>query len=257
MQMKKISYILLMVASLGVAPSCTTHYRVSDITRTRLLIDQQYDGAIDQKVSDFMRPYQSEVDKEMSPVIGRAAMPLESFKPESPLSNLLPDVLVWAGSQYGEKPDFGIYNIGGIRASLAQGDITIGDIYDLAPFENKICFLTMSGEQVLQLLRQIVKTGGEGISSEVRMVADSQKQLKRATISGKEIVPTSSYRVATIDYLSHGNDGLLAFKDATDRRELKDAKDLTRELIMGYIRHQTAQGKAIESKIEGRYIIEE
>ena len=88
-----------------------------------------------------MSPYKGKVDELMSPVLGRTPTPLVSGRPESPLSNLLSDILVWSGKLYGEKPDFGVYNIGGIRASLAQGDITIGDVFDVAPFENKVCFL--------------------------------------------------------------------------------------------------------------------
>ena len=32
-----------------------------------------------------------------------------------------------------------MYNKGGIRADLTKGDVTYGDILDVAPFENKIC----------------------------------------------------------------------------------------------------------------------
>ena len=31
--------------------------------------------------------------------------------------------------------------MGGIRAALAKGKQTVGDVNDMAPFENKICFL--------------------------------------------------------------------------------------------------------------------
>lgn len=63
-------------------------------------------------------------------------------RPESELSNLLSDILVWGGSQFDEKPVFSVYNMGGIRSNLAKGKITVGDVNDILPFENKICFLT-------------------------------------------------------------------------------------------------------------------
>lgn len=123
------------------AASCSTHYEVSSVSRSRILIDSRYDKA-DEELETFMSPYRQKVDSVMSPVVGLAARPLESHQPESPLSNLLSDILVWAGKDFGETPDFAVYNVGGIRASLAKGEVTYGDILDVAPFENRLCFLT-------------------------------------------------------------------------------------------------------------------
>lgn len=237
--------------------SCTTHYTVSNISRTRLLVDKTYDRPIPAEVTQFMSPYTEKVDALMSPVLGTTPTPLVSERPESPLSNLLPDVLVWSGKFYDEKPDFGVYNIGGIRASLAKGDITIGDVYDVAPFENKVCFLTLSGDKVLELMGQIAYRGGEGVSREVRIVMTKDRKLRHATIGGKEIDPNASYRVATIDYLSHGNDRMTAFKSGTDVKMLTGDDALTRELIMKYIKERTAAGQLVESAVEGRIIVEE
>ena len=248
--------MMLMAAMLAVT-SCTTHYTVSQVERTRLLVDRSYDLPITDDVSNFMKPFKAKVDSLMSPVLGRAAHPLQAYRPESPLSNLMPDVLVWAGKQYGEKPDFGIYNIGGIRASLAQGDITIGDVFEVAPFENMICFITLSGEKVKELMGQICSRKGEGISREVQITATSDGKLVSATIGGKEIDPNAQYRIATIDYVSHGNDRLTAFKSGTDRRELKGEDDLARAILMKYIKEKTANGQEVDCQIEGRYKVEE
>ena len=248
---------MLLMAVLLAVTSCTTHYAVSSVERTRLLIDKKYDRPMSEEVSTFMRPYKAKVDSLMSPVLGRAAKPLQAYRPESPLSNLLPDVLVWAGKLYHEKPDFGVYNMGGIRASLAQGNITIGDVFEVAPFENKICFLTLSGKKVLELLGQICFRKGEGISHEVQITATSDGKLIHATIGGKEIDPQAQYRVATIDYVSHGNDRMTAFKDGTDRRELTGEDDLLRAVIMKYIKEKTANGQEVDCQIEGRYKVEE
>ena len=68
---------------------------------------------------------------------------MHADRPESDLSNLLADILVWAAKDYGESPVLGIYNMGGIRADLTKGDVTYGDVLDVAPFENKICFTTL------------------------------------------------------------------------------------------------------------------
>lgn len=254
--MRKQTIYWGIVAAMALS-SCTTHYTVSNITRTRILVDKTYDKPVPAEVAGWMQPYKEKVDELMSPVLGTTPTPLISERPESPLSNLLPDVLVWAGKWYGEKPDFGVYNIGGIRASLAQGDITIGDVFDVAPFENKVCFLTLSGEKVLELMGQIAYRGGEGVSREVRIVMTKDGKLRQATIGGKEIDPAASYRVATIDYLSEGNDRMTAFKSATDLRLLTTDDALTRELFMKYIKERTAAGEQVVSAVEGRITVEE
>ncbi len=238
--------------------SCSTHYEVSEVTRTRVLIDNTYDSALDVATTRFMQPYKQKVDSEMAPVVGQAATPLEPYRPESPLGNLLSDILVWAAPQYGEKVDFGLYNNGGMRASFAQGDITIGDVLDVAPFENYLCFVTLTGDKVEELLGQVAYRGGEGVSKEVRMVITTDNKLVSANINGQPVIPTKNYRVATLDYVSHGNDRMVAFKSSTDRHDIsKEEGGLARDVIMRYIKERTANGLPVESKIEGRITIKE
>ena len=126
--------------------SCRSHYQLSGVQRTRMLVDKRYDQQPDQQAAAYILPFKQHVDSVMNPVVGRTARYMERGIPEGLLSNLLPDILVWASPRYGEKPDFAVYNYGGIRAALPAGDVTLGDILDVAPFENKICFGTLSGK---------------------------------------------------------------------------------------------------------------
>lgn len=250
----KILAFLMLVALLS---ACATRYHVTGITRTRCLIDATYDQPVPQQVADFMQPYKQQVDQLFSPVIGETPKDLIVDRPESPLGNLLADIMMWAAKDYGEQPDFGVYNKGGIRASIAKGDITIGDVVDVAPFENRICFVTLSGEKVLELMGQIVYRGGEPVSREVKIFATKDNQLRNVTINGKEVDPKASYRVVTVDYVAHGNDRMAAFKDGTQKREFTGEEDLTRSIIIKYCKEMTRQGKVIDSEVEGRYIIVE
>ena len=72
----------------------------------------------------FLLPYKHQVDSLMSPVVGEVSEYMSARKPESTLSNLLADILLWGGKNYQESPDFAVYNMGGIRAAFAQGDVT-------------------------------------------------------------------------------------------------------------------------------------
>ena len=235
--------------------SCKQHYEVASIQRSRILVDARYDAQPDQKAADFLKPYKHQVDSVMGPIVGQSAKYMTAQRPEGTLSNLLADILVWAGKDYGEKPDFGIYNMGGVRADLPKGTVTYGDVLDVAPFENKISFITLKGDAVRELFAQIAATGGEGMSHAVRMVITKDGKLESATINGEPIDPQKDYRVTTIDYLLGGTDKMEAFKKGTNINAPKDASNNTRFVIMNYFREMAKQGKVVDSEIEGRIIV--
>ena len=253
--MKKQLLILSYIACAFVAFSCRSGYHVTDIQRSRILIDNTYDRQPDAQAAAFIKPYQHEVDSIMSPVMGTVANYMASHRPESELSNLLADILVWASKRYGEQSDMAVYNMGGIRAAFSKGKVTYGDIVDVAPFENKICFVTLSGEKLLLLFRQIAARGGEGVSHGVELAITKDKKLESARLHGKEIDPQASYRVATLDYLAQGNDGMGAFKSATNVVSPQEKSNNVRFIIMDYFREYASQGKAVEKKIEGRIVV--
>lgn len=236
--------------------ACTTHYKLTDVSRTRILVDRTYESPVDAKAMAFLAPYKEKVDSFMSPVVGNCAHDMSVSRPESTLSNLLPDVFIFMSKNYGERPQFAVYNMGGIRAGLSKGPVTFGDVLDVAPFDNKITFLTLTGEKVTELFQQIAKRGGEGVSEGVKLVISKDGNLISATLYGKEIDPKAEYRVATIDYLAEGNDGLTAFKSGTNIKSPADEKDNARNVIANFFREKRAKGQTVSSKVEGRITIQ-
>lgn len=252
---KLISSIFVSAALLCV--SCSSGYRIVGFERSRILIDSAYDRTEDKAAADFIRPYKQHVDSIMSPVVGHTSEYLYAEKPESNLSNLLADILVWCGKDYGESPDFAIYNIGGIRSAFAKGDVTYGDVLDVAPFENKICFVTLTGDKVMELFRQIAAVGGEGVSRGVELVITKDGRLKSALLGGKGVALDGKYRVATLDYVAQGNDNMSAFKGATAVKSPSDKDNNVRFIIMKYMKEKMTHGESVSSKIEGRIKIED
>ncbi len=238
-----------------VLTSCATHhYQVSEITHNRILIDERYDNVTDAKAEAFIAPYKIKVDSIMSPVVGRSAQYLFADRPESNLSNLLCDILVWAGGMYGEKPEFAIYNIGGMRAGISEGEVTYGNVLEVAPFENKICFFDMKGKDVKRLFEQIAFNRGEGVSHGINLVITKDGKLVSAKINGEDVDDAKEYRIASIDYLAQGNDGMTALKEKTNVNSPTEESNNIRYIIMDYFREQAAQGKAVEATVEGRII---
>lgn len=251
----KTTIPVLLLSALLLGSACQSHYEVASIQRSRILIDSRYDSQPDQKAAEFLKPYKHVVDSVMGPVVGRSAKYMTAQRPEGTLSNLLSDVLVWAAKDYNENPDFGMYNMGGVRADLPKGDVTYGDVLDIAPFENKIAFGTLTGAEVLELFGQMASVGGEGVSSSVRMVITRDGRLESATINGEPVDPAKNYRLTTIDYLLGGTDKLEALKKCRDINAPKDVSNNSRFVIMNYFRYMQKQGKEVDAQIEGRVVV--
>ena len=251
---RKTTFIALL-ATLLMTSACRSHYEVTGIQRSRILIDSRYDAQQDAKATAFLAPYKHIVDSVMGPVVGRSAKYMTAQRPEGTLSNLLSDVLIWAAKDYNEHPDMGLYNMGGVRADLPKGDITYGDVLDVAPFENKIAFITLRGDALLELFGQIAAVKGEGVSHAVRLVISKDGQLLSASINGEPIDPARNYRIATIDYLLGGTDKLEAFKKGFDINSPKDVSNNTRFIITNYFHEMQKQGKIVDAEIEGRVTV--
>ena len=235
--------------------ACRSNYTLTSIDHSRIVVDSRYDAHPDETATLFLAPYKQKVDSLMCPVVGTAAHDMAAERPESDLSNLLADILIWASKDYQEEPVLAIYNMGGIRSSLSEGTVTFGDVLAVAPFENKIAFTTLTGEKILELFQQIARRGGEGVSKGTEMVISSDGKLLSARLHGKEIDPQGTYRVTTIDYLLGGNDGMPALKEGSNLRIVKDESSNTRYLISNFFKEHAAQGKSVDAQKEGRIIV--
>lgn len=233
------------------------HYQLAGVERSRIIVDSRYDQNPDQTAAQFLAPYKQVNDSVMGPIVGQVAHNMHAKRPESDLSNLLADILIWSAKDYDEQPVFAVYNMGGIRADLTKGVVTYGDVLDVAPFENKICFTTLTGEKLMELFRQIAHRGGEGVSKGVELVIKMDEkgetgELISARLHGQEIDPQAEYRVTTLNYVLEGNDCMTAFLDGTNSIAPQEASNNTRFLIMNYFREMMAKGIVVDSKVEGR-----
>ncbi|MBN4049375.1 5'-nucleotidase C-terminal domain-containing protein, partial [bacterium AH-315-N14] len=93
---------------------------------------------------------------------------------ESQLGNWMADVV----KNYPASPaEVGMVNNGGIRLSpIPAGNITVGTIFNIMPFDNTVCTATMTGAQLKYIFEQAVQTNGKGIQiSGVKFAYDSSK----------------------------------------------------------------------------------
>lgn len=242
--------LVMAFAGLGALASCSSGYSLIEVDGGRIPVTAVYEEYPDAEAEAILRPYKQQVDSMMLPVIGRSAANLVAERPESPLSNLIADVLRASTKPVtGKEADVAVMNMGGIRNALPEGDITFGTIYEIAPFENALCVLTMDGVTLEKLFSQIAAVHGEGLSG-AELVISQDGKLIGAKVNGKAIDPKKDYMVATIDYLAEGNDRMDAFRDAKTKTLPKGM--LLRDLLLDYVKEMQAKGKAVSAKTEGR-----
>ena len=234
--------------------ACKSHYMVTDVQSGRVAIDASLDPVQSQEAMKLIAPYRASVDSMMNTVLGQSEIAMDRKRPECLLGNLVAEVLRQSASRILGKPaDMGLMNIGGLRADVGEGDITVSNAFELLPFENSLCVLTLKGSDMKELMANIATRGGEGISG-ATLVFDSQNNVVEATVQGEPIDDNRMYTISTIDYLSEGNDGLHALPKAV-KKDCPDGLTL-RSLFIDYVQAQTKQGKKITSQLDGRVRME-
>ena len=150
-------------------------------------VDSTWDVNPDAEAIALLAPYKAKVDSIMLRVVGTAEVSMDKGAPESLLSNLVADVLRNAAGQVLGKPaDMGLINMGGLRNVLTEGPITCENIYEILPFENSLCVLTMKGVYLKELFNNIAACHGQGVSG-MQLLITKDGKLLEGTVAGYPI----------------------------------------------------------------------
>ena len=222
--------------------------------RYRLIpVDSRLDDRTDDDFSDIIDAYSATLKEKMNEVVGYCPYAITKGNPESPLGNLSADALIWmAKDKFNVDADVSIYNSGGIRAELSQGDLTIGDIYATYPFDNSLSILEVKGKDLMTLFDDVASNNGLPVNSDVRLVI-SDRKVKSVTLKGEPIDYNKTYTVSTIDYLV--NTGRYGLTNAISRF---DAPEYIREYFVDYFKYLASQNSSrhITAYRDGRVTIE-
>ena len=249
----KHSYLAITLLAAALC-SCTQKEQTLRIEAGNIKVTAIENNSGAAEVRAILERNKAYVDSIKSPVLGEAAVALEKYIPESPLMNFAADALMEMAQLHSEqKIDIAITNKGGLRSNIAAGTVTFGDVYNVFTFENRLALLTLTGEQLTLLCKEIAKVGGEAISG-MRLEITKDGKLVDATVNGKAIEPQATYRIATLDYLAQGNDNLTTLAQGAD---LEVTKLLLRDLMVEYIKKETANGRKISAACDGRITVKE
>jgi 2',3'-cyclic-nucleotide 2'-phosphodiesterase (5'-nucleotidase family) len=204
--------------------------------------------APDAGAADYIKPFHEQVERQMQVVIGTAPVALGKNPGENPIVNFVADLQRTAASQYfkGQVIDLGVMTNGGMRNALPAGPVTVGNAFELMPFENELMVLDAPGPVVQQLFDYAAPIG-MAVSGAVYTVGPD-KRPQAILIGGQPLDPARTYTIAISDYLAGGGDHMEFLKAATARH----TGLLLRTAIIDHIKALTAAGQPVTAKVEGR-----
>jgi 2',3'-cyclic-nucleotide 2'-phosphodiesterase/3'-nucleotidase len=156
---------------------------------------------------------------------------------ESYLGNWTADIIKAKGNA-----DVGLQNNGGIRVDVPAGDITVGTIFYLMPFDNVVATVNMNKAQLTKVFEEAFIDNGNGIQmSGLKVNYDSTKPsgsrvLDITRADGKAISDKEVLKVATNDFVGTGGDGFSVFNEPSVKETYNDTHILVRDSLIENIK---------------------
>ena len=206
---------------------------------------------IDTFTANWIKPLSDSLNAQMNQIIGFTA---EEFRPirskgrisesqqhKATLARLVSDYTLKGAQEFARTyqfpmPELAVLNHNGLRNAIDSGNITLGAVYEVMPFDNEVVLLVLSGTQMIELFNYIAQIGGTPLSGG-ELYLDSQ-QFVSARINGNAFDSRRSYCIATVDFMQGGGDGFTMLKNP--KRSIQTGKFL-RDVIIEQIQLEMSE----------------
>ena len=216
----------------------------------------------DQDIATRVSEINAQIEEDMGQVIGTSEVDLDGVREnvrasETNLGDLITDAMLWQAGQDNEEVDAAITNGGGIRASIAAGDITKKSVNDVLPFGNTLYVVELTGAELLEALEAstyctpepvgafpqvagiefTINTGaaydaGENYPGTTYAEPASINRVTILTVGGQAFDADATYTIVTNDFLAAGGDTYYAFSAAESGYDTGISLD---QVVMDYI----------------------
>lgn len=183
------------------------------------------DNAIKARVAELAAP----LEDLRARVVAQAAEPIDGSRDhcragECAMGNLVADAMLARGAAQGVQ--IAIQNGGGLRASIDGGEITMGEVLTVLPFQNTLATLQLKGSEIVESLESGVSRVEEGAGrfpqvAGLRFTWTPDRPAGEGRIVKVEVAdgdggwdpidPNASYLVATNNFMRRGGDGYALF----------------------------------------------
>ncbi len=186
----------------------------------------------DPGVADVVNQFWKPIAAQFGEVVGQAGGEFASRGDDQAEYNLVADAV-----RETFNAEFGMENMGGVRAPLIRGAITKADLVTLDPFNNTVISFTATGKQI----RDVLQRHSPAVSG-IRYRLEN-KELVECTIGGQPVDDARVYRGVTNSYFAG-----FALKGLTT---LQDTGKARLDVLVNYIR----QKGTVKPAYDGRRVV--
>ncbi|MGY5841352.1 bifunctional UDP-sugar hydrolase/5'-nucleotidase UshA [Vibrio chemaguriensis] len=197
----------------------------------RVLLQEEIEQ--DETMLEFLRPYQEKGQGKLNVKIAESNGKLEGDRNVVRYQQTNLGRLIATAHMERAKADFAVMNSGGVRDSIAAGDITYKDVLTVQPFGNMVSYVDMTGKEVLDYLNVVAtKPVDSGAYAQFAGIAMSinNGEVTNVFIGNKQLRLDGNYRFTVPSYNAAGGDGYPKIDDHpgyvntgfTDAEVLKD-----------------------------------
>ncbi len=170
---------------------------------------------------------------------------------ESSLGNIFADICFQKADSIfkqktGNKIDFALFNYAGMRNPIPKGEVTVKDIFGLMPFENMLVVVQLSGKQIQALINYLEAGKVAHPISNLRLKMQGDRIIS-VSINKQDFDPGKNYYVLTHDYLQHGGNNMVFFKEPIS---LFNTEYKVRDAIIDHLKSLDT----LHAKLDGRFI---
>jgi 5'-nucleotidase len=188
------------------------------------------------------------LDEIRNRVVAQTAEPLDGERSscrqvECTMGNIIADAMLDRVKDQGVQ--IALQNGGGIRASIDAGEVTMGEVLTVLPFQNTLSTFQVTGETVLAALENAVSQHEDGAGRFVQVAGlkftfdlgkePGSRVSDVMVMEGDAYMPIDTakvYGVVSNNFIRNGGDGFAMFRDAMNAYDFgPDLADVTAEYM--------------------------
>lgn len=197
--------------------SCQENNNLTRIEGSRISISDSIRP--NTEIEAYIQPFRERIETDLDSVLAYAVDHYTKTDGHlnTAIGNLMADAVYYEANPIFKKRvskdiDMVLLNHGGIRASIAKGNVTTRTAFEVMPFENSVYVVALKGEQVNDLVTYLSKAKRAHPIHGLKLVLNADDTVASAVINGNPIDKERFYHVATSDYLYNGGDNMIFFK---------------------------------------------
>ncbi|WP_417743452.1 bifunctional metallophosphatase/5'-nucleotidase [Salipiger sp.] len=215
---------------------------LTELTGAPVLLDASVEEDADTKarVDELAGP----LEEMRATVVAESAEPIEGAREvcramECQMGNLVADAMLDRVKDQGVQ--IAIQNSGGVRASIDAGEVTMGEVLTVLPFQNTLSTFQITGATLVEALEngasQMDEGAGRfpqvaGLSFSVDPSAEAGSRISEVMVGGEPVDPEATYGAVSNNYVRNGGDGYKMFVDAENAYDFgPDLADVVAEYL--------------------------